>query len=200
MKFFAFLAFLFLPVCAIAQTSQQNQNVEKNMENPLVTLKTNLGEIVLELYPEKAPETVKNFIGYVKNGHYNGTIFHRVIDGFMIQGGGFTEEMQQKQTKQPILNEANNQLKNKRGTIAMARTADIHSATAQFFINVSDNTFLNFKEPTPSSFGYCVFGKVISGMEVVDKIKAVTTTTKGMYQDVPKDSIVILETILQEGK
>ena len=148
-------------------------------------------QIKLELYPDKAPETVANFLKYVDDGFYNNTIFHRVIPGFMIQGGGLTARMQQKDTSAPIKNEADNGLKNDRGTIAMARTMDPHSATAQFFINLVDNDFLNFQAPSGNGWGYCVFGRVTEGMDVVDKIAKVKTTTVGMYQDVPSDLVVI---------
>lgn len=160
-------------------------------ENPVVLLETTSGDILVELYPDKAPETVANFLKYVDNGFYNNTIFHRVIPGFMIQGGGLTARMQQKDTEAPIKNEADNGLKNDRGTIAMARTMDPHSATAQFFINLVDNDFLNFQAPSDNGWGYCVFGKVTEGMDVVDKIAKVKTTTVGMYQDVPSDLVVI---------
>ena len=160
-------------------------------ENPVVLLETTSGDILVELYPDKAPETVANFLKYVDNGFYNKTIFHRVIPGFMIQGGGLTARMQQKDTEAPIKNEADNGLKNDRGTIAMARTMDPHSATAQFFINLVDNDFLNFQAPSGNGWGYCVFGKVTEGMDVVDKIAKVKTTTVGMYQDVPSDLVVI---------
>ena len=157
----------------------------------MVKLHTNFGTIVLELDAAKAPETVKNFIAYVEAGHYDNTIFHRVIDGFMIQGGGFEPGMQQKPTSVPIQNEATNGLKNDRYTIAMARTGDPHSATAQFFINVKDNAFLNHTAPSGQGWGYCVFGKVVEGMDVVDKIKGVKTGSKGFHQDVPVDDVVI---------
>ena len=160
-------------------------------ENPVVLLESTSGDILVELYPDKAPETVANFLKYVDNGFYNNTIFHRVIPGFMIQGGGLTARMQQKDTEAPIKNEADNGLKNDRGTIAMARTMDPHSATAQFFINLVDNDFLNFQAPSGNGWGYCVFGKVTEGMDVVDKIAKVKTTTVGMYQDVPSDLVVI---------
>ena len=160
-------------------------------ENPVVLLETTSGDILVELYPDKAPETVANFLKYVDNGFYNNTIFHRVIPGFMIPGGGLTARMQQKDTEAPIKNEADNGLKNDRGTIAMARTMDPHSATAQFFINLVDNDFLNFQAPSGNGWGYCVFGKVTEGMDVVDKIAKVKTTTVGMYQDVPSDLVVI---------
>ena len=160
-------------------------------ENPVVLLETTSGDILVELYPDKAPETVANFLKYVDNGFYNNTIFHRVIPGFMIQGGGLPARMQQQHTEAPIKNEADNGLKNDRGTIAMARTMDPHSATAQFFINLVDNDFLNFQAPSGNGWGYCVFGKVTEGMDVVDKIAKVKTTTVGMYQDVPSDLVVI---------
>ncbi len=156
---------------------------------PHVSLKTSMGEIVLELYPEKAPKTVDNFLSYVKSGHYNGTIFHRVINNFMIQGGGFDKDMKQKPTNPPIENEAKNGLKNEAYTVAMARTSAPHSASAQFFINVKNNSFLDY--PGQDGWGYCVFGKVIKGTDVVDRIKAVETTSKGMFQDVPVKPVVI---------
>lgn len=152
---------------------------------------TNYGTFVVELFDKEAPNTCANFTNYVRKGFYNDTIFHRVIDGFMIQGGGFNTNMMQKQTDPSIENEANNGLKNKRGTLAMARTAYPHSATAQFFINVADNDFLNFTAPTDAGWGYCVFGEVIEGMDVVDKIKQVKTGSRGLYNDVPLDSVII---------
>ncbi len=157
----------------------------------MVTFETNHGKIVLELNSEKAPKTVANFLAYVRDGFFDNTIFHRVIDGFMIQGGGFTADMKQKPTRPPIDNEANNGLRNSRGTIAMARTSDPHSATAQFFINVADNDFLNFTAPTPAGWGYCVFGQVISGMDVVDNIKGAATTSRGGHQDVPVNNVIV---------
>ena len=157
----------------------------------MVTLHTTLGDIRLELDAEKAPATVENFLAYARDGFYNGTIFHRVIDNFMIQGGGMTPDMEQKETRAPIANEANNGLGNATGTIAMARTNDPHSATAQFFINVSDNDFLNHRAPSGQGWGYAVFGKVVDGMDVVTKIKSVKTGTQGFHQDVPNDPIVI---------
>ena len=156
-----------------------------------VKLTTNHGDIVIELDAEKAPETVKNFLAYVEAGHYDNTIFHRVINGFMIQGGGMEPGMKQKDTKAPIKNEASNGLKNEAGTIVMARTQDPHSATAQFFINVADNDFLNFKAENVQGWGYCVFGRVSEGMDVVNKIKGVKTGTSGFHQDVPKEDVVI---------
>ena len=158
-------------------------------EHPKVSLKTNMGEILLELDQEKAPKTVVNFLQYVKSGHYKGTIFHRVIDGFMIQGGGYDRDMNERPTYAPIQNEANNGLRNEAYTVAMARTADPHSATAQFFINVRDNPRLDY--PGRDGWGYAVFGKVIKGTEVVDKIKAVETGDKGMHQNVPLKPVVI---------
>ena len=157
----------------------------------MVRLNTNLGSISLELDAEKAPLTTANFLEYVKSGHYNGTIFHRVIDGFMIQGGGFEPGMNQKATRPSIKNEADNGLKNEAYTIAMARTPDPHSASAQFFINVANNDFLNFSSPTPQGWGYCVFGKVVEGQDVVDKIKKVRTGNQAGHQDVPVENVVI---------
>ena len=156
-----------------------------------VKLQTNHGAIVIELDADKAPESVRNFLAYVEAGHYDNTIFHRVIDGFMIQGGGFEPGMKQKPTQAPIKNEANNGLKNEVGTIAMARTQDPHSATAQFFINVANNDFLNFRSQDVQGWGYCVFGKVSEGMDVVNKIRSVKTGSKGFHQDVPQEDVVI---------
>ena len=158
----------------------------------MVLIKTTLGDITVKLATDKAPLTVANFLAYADAGHYDGTIFHRVIDGFMIQGGGFDKDMRQKPTKAPIKNEAANGLPNKRGTLAMARTPVVDSATAQFFINVKDNAFLNFQAPTPQGFGYCVFGEVTAGMDVVDKIKAVRTGVKAGMTDVPLETVEIL--------
>jgi len=160
--------------------------------NPEVELKTNMGVITLELYADKAPKTVENFLQYVKDGHFKGTIFHRVINGFMVQGGGFTADFAQKKTRSPVQNEANNGLKNDIGTIAMARTSDPQSATAQFFINHKNNDFLNHSAPTPQGWGYTVFGKVIKGMDVVNKIAALETGPNGPFQsDVPRKPVVI---------
>lgn len=163
----------------------------KPSKSIMVKLKTNFGDITLELNAEKAPVTVANFLEYVNSGFYSNTIFHRVIPGFMIQGGGFEPGMKQKPTKAAIKNEADNGLKNEKYTVAMARTNDPHSATAQFFINVENNEFLNFKSPTPQGWGYCVFAKVVEGQDVVDKIAAVRTGSKGFYQDVPTEDVVI---------
>ncbi len=164
----------------------------------MITIQTNHGDIQIELDTEKAPKTCENFISYVKDGFYDGTIFHRVIDGFMVQGGGFTPDMQQKPTKDPVENEANNGLRNDNGTLAMARTMDPHSATAQFFINVKDNNFLNFTSESTQGWGYTVFAKVTEGMDVVDKIKAVQTGTEGMHQDVPAETVMIEKVAITE--
>jgi len=157
----------------------------------MVKLHTTHGVISLELDAAKAPKTVENFLRYVNEGHYNGTVFHRVIDGFMIQGGGMEPGMRQKDTHDPVENEANNGLKNEAYTIAMARTSEPHSATAQFFINVANNEFLNHTAPTRQGWGYCVFGRVVEGEDVVDKIKGVKTGNNGFHQDVPVDDVVI---------
>ncbi|ABI87672.1 peptidyl-prolyl cis-trans isomerase [Burkholderia seminalis] len=162
----------------------------------MVELHTNHGVIKLELDAAKAPKTVENFLNYVKKGHYDGTVFHRVINGFMIQGGGFEPGLKQKPTDAPIDNEANNGLKNDNYTVAMARTNDPHSATAQFFINVNDNDFLNHSSPTPQGWGYAVFGKVVEGQDVVDKIKGVKTGNAGFHQDVPTDDVVIEKAVV----
>jgi len=157
----------------------------------MIKLHTNHGVISLELDSEKAPLTVQNFIDYVNSGHYTNTIFHRVIDGFMVQGGGFEPGMKQKSTRATIQNEAANGLKNDAYTVAMARTSDVHSASAQFFINIADNNFLNFTAPTSQGFGYCVFGKVVEGQDVVDKIRKVKTGSRSGHQDVPMEDVVI---------
>jgi len=171
--------FCFLPYAAAETTA------------PRIQMDTSLGTIVLQLDSKAAPQTVRNFVNYVEKGFFDGTIFHRVIKGFMIQGGGFTTDMQKKRTQEPIPNEAFNGLKNKRGTIAMARTMDPHSATSQFFINTVDNTFLNHKSKTPQGWGYCVFGKVVEGMEVIDKIEAAPTGFKAGHKNVPVSPITI---------
>jgi len=176
-----FLASLVCGLCAIVA----------HAANPQVELKTNLGEIVLELNAEQAPKTVANFLKYVQDGHYDGTIFHRVIAGFMIQGGGMDKALTEKPTRAPIENEAANGLKNETGTVAMARTSDPHSAKAQFFINVADNAFLDHRAPDLQNWGYAVFGKVIRGMEVVRKIENLETRTQGMYENVPVAAIII---------
>ncbi len=161
----------------------------------MVTLKTNFGDIKIELYSEEAPVSCKNFLEYVKSGFYKDTLFHRVINGFMIQGGGMDKDFKDKKTNAPIKNEAANQLPNVRGSVAYARTQVVDSATSQFFINLVDNDFLNFRSPTPQGFGYCVFGKVVEGMDVVDKIAKVKTTSRGFHQDVPADPVVILDAV-----
>jgi peptidyl-prolyl cis-trans isomerase B (cyclophilin B) len=157
----------------------------------MITLHTTAGDISIQLNDEKAPITAANFIKYVEDGFFDGTIFHRVIDGFMIQGGGFTEDMTQKSPGETIKNEASNGLSNRKGTVAMARTSDPHSATAQFFININDNTFLDFKSETSQGWGYCVFGEVVEGLDIVEQIKGVSTGNRGMHQDVPLEAIVI---------
>ena len=156
-----------------------------------VKLQTSMGDIVVELETEKAPVTAENFLQYVRNGFYDNTIFHRVISGFMVQGGGFEPGMKQKSVREPIENEAGNGLKNDAYTVAMARTSDPHSATAQFFFNVVNNNFLNFRSASADGFGYCVFGKVVEGRDVVDKIRAVPTGNRGFHQDVPAEDVVI---------
>ena len=163
-------------------------------ERPQVTFETSHGSFVLELDQGTAPETVENFLAYVRDGFYDGTIFHRVIAGFMIQGGGFTQEFQQLQTRAPIRNEADKGGENNRGSVAMARTSDPHSATAQFFINVADNDFLNHRGRTAQGWGYTAFGRVVKGMDTVDRIAAVQTGSHGMFQDVPQDTVVIQQT------
>lgn len=164
----------------------------------MVRLETSMGEIVVELDSEKAPKSVENFLSYVKDGHYDGTIFHRVIDGFMIQGGGMTEDMKEKPTNAPIENEADNGVKNAAYTLAMARTMDPHSATAQFFINVKKNDFLDFKSKTPQGWGYAVFGKVAKGHGVVNKLKGVATGSKNGHDDVPNEPVTIIKAEIME--
>jgi peptidyl-prolyl cis-trans isomerase A (cyclophilin A) len=172
--------------------------------NPEVVLKTNAGSFTIELYADKAPRTVANFLQYARDGFYNGTVFHRVIDGFMIQGGGFERDMRQKPTRAPIENEAGAAasagLRNDLGTVAMARTSDPHSATAQFFINVKDNDFLNFREPSPQGYGYAVFGRVTAGMDVVLAISRLPTTTVGPFQNVPQRPVIIESVSLKPVK
>jgi len=167
--------------------------------NPIVRIETSMGEIVLELDAANAPITVANFIDYANDGFYEGTVFHRVIDGFMIQGGGLTADMRDKANKKaPIKNEAGNGLKNDRGTVAMARTQVVDSATSQFFINIDDNDFLNHTAPTPQGFGYAVFGKVTDGTDTVDAIRQVSTGNSGMHQDVPVEAITIIKVTVEE--
>jgi len=178
-----------LILAIVAGTSMGQENGSSSSQ---VIMETSKGEIVLELYPDKAPLTVKNFLDYAEAGFYNGTIFHRVIPEFMIQGGGFTQDMEKKSIKAPVKNEAYNGLKNDRGAIAMARTPDPHSASSQFFINTVDNAFLNYKSQTTSGWGYAVFGKVIKGMDVVDAISKVETGSQGRFRDVPKTPVEII--------
>ena len=168
------------------------------MANPTVLLETTSGDILIELYADKAPATVENFLKYVNEGFYANTIFHRVIKGFMIQGGGMNMKMEEKATHAPIKNEADNGLANERGTIAMARTRDPHSATAQFFINVKDNSFLDHRSKDPQGWGYAVFGKVIRGQDVVDQIAAVKTGSRGYYEDVPMQPVIIKRATIVE--
>ena len=183
-----------VPATGITQDNPANKGA--NMVT--VTMETTKGTITLELDSDKAPDTVANFVAYAKAGHYDGTIFHRVIPGFMIQGGGFDSDMKQKSTNAPVKNEADNGLKNDTGTIAMARTSDPNSATAQFFINGKDNDFLNFKSPTPQGWGYTVFGKVTDGLDVVQTIERVPTGNKSGHQDVPLEEVVITRVTIAE--
>lgn len=178
-------------ICAVAMVvCTVGLACAEGIKNPVVVMDTSLGKVKIELFEKLAPISVKNFIEYTESGHYNGTIFHRVIAGFMIQGGGFTPDFKQKPTKAPIKNEATNGLKNDRGTLAMARTGVVDSATAQFFINVVDNGFLNNRDTSPQGYGYAVFGKVIEGMDVVDRIAKVKTVRKG-FPDVPETDVLI---------
>ncbi|HRL22559.1 MAG TPA: peptidylprolyl isomerase [Alcaligenes sp.] len=183
------------PAAADSSTPSQGTSMSTS---PRVKLQTNQGDILIELNADKAPDTVANFLNYVNSGFYDGTVFHRVINNFMIQGGGFEAGMKQKPTEAPVKNEADNGLKNNKYTLAMARTSDPHSATAQFFINVADNDFLNFTAPTSNGWGYAVFGQVIEGTEIVDKIKAVRTGNKGFHQDVPVEDVVIEKATVAE--
>ena len=193
MNIFKALSTLFLGwlLCFNTQAATASQPPTYKGKPPMVKLHTNHGNITLQLDAEKAPATVQNFLNYVRSGFYDGTIFHRVIDGFMLQGGGFEPGMDQKATLAPIQNEAANGLKNEMYTVAMARTSDPHSATAQFFINVKDNSFLDYTAPNANGYGYCVFGKVVEGKEVVDEIRKVKTGTRNGFQDVPQVDVVI---------
>lgn len=182
---------LVLASCLAAGMVVAGSDVSAEDQAPMVEMKTTKGTIVIELDPKAAPKTVENFLGYVNDGAYDGTIFHRVIKDFMIQGGGFVPQMVQKKTKDPIINEADNGLKNLRGTIAMARTMEPHSATSQFFINTVDNSFLDHTAKNARGWGYCVFGKVVKGMETVDEISKVKTASKAGHQDVPAVAVVI---------
>jgi cyclophilin family peptidyl-prolyl cis-trans isomerase len=186
-----------ITLALVFAASSEGAAMEEKKVNPSVIIETSMGNITVELYQDKAPKTVANFLEYVKAGYFKGTIFHRVIKGFMIQGGGLSADMKNKPTQSPIENEAANGLKNTRGTIAMARTAEIHSATSQFFINTVDNSFLDHRSTSPDKFGYCVFGKVTSGMDIVDKIEAAQTETKGMYQNVPTKPVLITDARLK---
>ena len=186
------LSLLSLAQLSFAQT-EDTQPMAKSSEHPIVLIKTTKGDIKIELYADKAPVSVKNFLQYVNEGFYNHTVFHRVIPGFMIQGGGFTKDLKTKVTHASIANEADNGLKNERGTLAMARTSDVNSASAQFFINGANNEFLNFKNKTSAGYGYAVFGKVIEGMDIVDKIISVKTSSQGGYSDVPVEAVEIIE-------
>ena len=183
------------PVAEVAEPVKEEPKIMEK-ETTMILMKTTMGDIKIELDKEKAPKTVENFLGYVESGHYNGTIFHRVINGFMIQGGGFDEDMNQKPAPKMVENEANNGLKNKVGSIAMARTSAPHSASAQFFINVGDNAFLDY--PGQDGWGYCVFGEVVEGMDVVDEIKGVATSNAGPHQNVPAKPITITEVSISE--
>lgn len=191
----ALLLIVSLPLSAQegeSDTQSQTRDETRATENPSVILHTNFGAITVELFEEEAPKSTQNFLRYARDGHYDGTIFHRVIDNFMIQGGGFDTDMEQKPTRDPIDNEADNGLENERGTLAMARTNDPHSATSQFFINVADNSFLDHRSKhSGQTWGYAVFGRVIDGMDVVDEIRAVETAPQGMHRDMPVDPVVI---------
>ncbi len=193
MKVFRSLALIFVFFVLTSGCNAMNAT-----QNPTVKIETSKGDLVLELYADKAPKTVENFLAYVKDGFFDGTIFHRVIPNFMIQGGGFTEDMQEKPNKDAIENEADNGLKNEVGTLAMARTSNPHSATSQFFINVKDNDFLNFSGQTQQGWGYCVFGKITKGMDVVQAMEKVETGNSGMHQDVPKEAITMTKVSIQE--
>ena len=203
--------FLSIGVCSLNAASSSDNSTTNNdkvnsmqasdsstkQANPVVEIQTNMGNIEVELNSDKAPNSVKNFLQYVNSNFYDGTIFHRVIKGFMVQGGGFTKDMNQKKTLSPIAIESNNGLKNERGTIAMARTSDPNSATSQFFINTKDNSFLNYSAPTPQGYGYAVFGKVIKGMDVVDKIENVKTSSQNYMGDVPVTQVIIEKVVLK---
>ncbi len=183
---------------ASPSNSTQKQGVTSMSTSPRVKMSTNQGDFIISLNAEKAPKTVANFLAYVKDGFFDGTIFHRVIDGFMIQGGGFEPGLKQKPTKATVENEANNGLKNNKYTLAMARTSDPHSATAQFFINVANNDFLNHTAPTAQGWGYAVFGEVVEGQDVIDKMKGVPTANSGFHQNVPTTDVVITKAVVLE--
>ena len=188
----------FTAQAASPSNSTQKQGVTSMSTNPRVKMSTNQGDFIISLNAEKAPKTVANFLAYVKDGFFDGTVFHRVIDGFMIQGGGFEPGLKQKPTKAPVENEANNGLKNDKYTLAMARTSDPHSATAQFFINVANNDFLNHTAPTAQGWGYAVFGEVVEGKDVIDKMKGVPTGNSGFHQNVPTNDLVITKAVVIE--
>jgi len=195
LSYLFFLGMISVASLCFSSNAKESQNMSQKttVTNPVVLIKTTAGDIKVELDAKNAPISTKNFMVYVNEGHYDGTIFHRVIDGFMIQGGGFTKEMKQKAVHAPIVIESDNGLLNKRGTLAMARTSDVNSGTAQFFINVNDNAFLDFRGHNPRDAGYAVFGKVIEGMDVVDKIKKTKTGTKGPFENVPVEAIEIIQ-------
>lgn len=188
-------------LCTLAAASAaETEKKEADVKNPVVVMETSKGDIRIELLKNKAPETVENFLQYVEDDFYDGTVFHRVMSNFMIQGGGYTPDLREKKTRSPIRNEASRELKNERGTIAMARTADPHSATSQFFINVRDNASLNFRSKTLRAYGYAVFGRVARGMDVVDEIKSVDTTARGMHRNVPKEPVIIEDVRVVSGE
>jgi peptidyl-prolyl cis-trans isomerase B (cyclophilin B) len=193
-----FLCFLTVIATAFFVAFSASEAMEKKAVNPVVVLETSMGDITIELLQDRAPKTVANFLEYVRSGFYKDTIFHRVIKGFMIQGGGLTESMEQKPTRSSVENEAANGEKNVRGAVAMARTSEIHSATAQFFINTVNNSFLDHRSNSPDGFGYCVFGRVTGGMEVVDKIENSATGSKGMVRDVPIRPVIIKDVRLKD--
>ncbi len=205
-KFIGVITLLLVGVCMVGAgepvVEPAEQSVEKTLEkegtDSMVIIKTSKGDMSVKLFEKEAPLSVKNFLQYVDDQHYNQTIFHRVIEGFMIQGGGFTEDFVQKPTKAPVKNEADNGLKNKRGTLAMARTSVVDSGTSQFFINVVDNAFLDHKAKTSAGYGYCVFGEVVEGLDVVDAIRHVKTGRAHGFSDVPEEAVVILEIIRSE--
>ena len=176
-------------------SAQEADRAGEPRENPMITIKTSKGDVQVELFEQEAPETVANFLQYVDDGFFSGTIFHRVIPGFMVQGGGLDQDLRQKETRAPVRNEAANGLKNERGTLAMARTQVVDSATSQFFINLVDNDFLNHTRPDPRGFGYCVFGRVVEGLDVVDAIAQVRTASKGPHETVPVEPVEILEVV-----
>lgn len=194
--FFGIVAALALGLIVAAPAHSQKQGAAPAKEQNMVVLQTNYGDITLELFPEQAPITVENFLSYVDSGFFDGTVFHRVIPNFVLQGGGFDTQMQQKRTQAPIKNEADNGLKNARGTLSMARTQDVNSATSQFFINLNDNVFLDHGT---RDFGYAVFARVVEGMDVVDKIAAVPTGRHGMHSDVPKEPVIVEKASRQES-